>query len=63
MREEIRELFQTIVESAMDSGFDIKLEWKDYNSSSNSLRGALTDSKYSDNGVVLSIYQSSEKEE
>ena len=63
MREEVRELFKEVIAIAMDRGKDVRLEWKDFNSSCKSLRGALTDSKQSDNGVVLSIYQPSEVEE
>lgn len=63
MREEVRELFKEVIAIAMDSGKDVKLEWKDYNSLSKSLGGALIDSEYSDNGVVLSIYALSEAEE
>ena len=63
MREEIRDLFREVIAMAMDSGKDVRLEWKDYNSTSKTLGGALTDGEQSDNGVVLSIYQPSDEEE
>lgn len=63
MREEVRDLFREVIAMAMDSGKDIRLEWKDYSSSSKTFGGALTDGEQSDNGVVLSIYQPSETEE
>lgn len=62
MSEEVRELFGAVVSIALDAGKDIRLEWKDYHSTSNALGGSLTESMSVDNGVVMTVYQPLENE-
>ena len=63
MSEEVRELFKCIISMAMDNGKEIRLEWKDYNSTSKALGGSIIDSATCDNGIVLNIFQPSNTED
>lgn len=51
-------LFCCIADLAMQNGFEISLEKRNYKMKSSALNGVLTNSESEDNGIMLRVYRS-----
>lgn len=63
MTKRTEKLFIYIATQAMERGWEVRLESKDYRIESNIVKGAIQESESRDNGVVLSIYQPTKGDE